>query len=150
MKTIFDWFKRNLYVVLFLVLEVFSIGLYLRYHQQEEARFLDFCTGVRGRFASVFGDRKSRESLLNRERGLWDAGVREAFKIRFESLFRSSGEAGAGSECFPAQACRSFGRRRGSGQPVEEEKKHRLMMDAKKHDRHGEKICRCAVRLRGL
>ena len=63
MKTIFDWFKRNLYVVLFLVLEVFSIGLYLRYHQQEEARFLDFCTGVRGRFASVFGDRKSRESL---------------------------------------------------------------------------------------
>lgn len=70
MKNILQWFKRNLYVVLFLALEVFSLSLFFRYHQQQESRFYNFCTSVKGRFLSVCGDRRDKRELRMENRRL--------------------------------------------------------------------------------
>lgn len=70
MKNILQWFKRNFYVVLFLALEVLSLTLFFRYHQQQESRFFNFCTSVKGRFFSVFGDRRDKRELCSENRRL--------------------------------------------------------------------------------
>ena len=63
MKNVIQLLKRNFYIVLFLALEAVSLSMFLHNSQQQESRFYDFCTGVKGLFLSVGGDYRSRHDL---------------------------------------------------------------------------------------
>lgn len=69
MKNIFQLLKRNFYVLLFLILEAVSLVLFFRYHQQQQSRLYDFCTGVRGNFMSS-GEYRTRRELLDENQRL--------------------------------------------------------------------------------
>lgn len=70
MKNIRLWLKRNLYVVLFLLLEFFSVGVFFRYHPMQESGFYSFCAGIKGRCSAVFGGEHSRKALREENRRL--------------------------------------------------------------------------------
>ncbi len=63
MKNLVQLLKRNFYIVLFLVLEAVALAMFFRNSQQQESRFYNFCTSVKGIFLSVGGDYRSRQEL---------------------------------------------------------------------------------------
>lgn len=65
MKNIFQFLKRNFYVLLFLILEAVALTVFFRYHQQQQSRLYSFCTGLKGSFLSSSEYRTKTE--LSRE-----------------------------------------------------------------------------------
>lgn len=89
MKNIWLWLKRNLYVVLFLLLEVFSVGFFFRHNPMQESGFFNFYTSVKGRCSAVFGGEHGREALRRENRRLQaeNAALRATLET---SYFRTS------------------------------------------------------------
>lgn len=76
MKTLLQLLKRNLYLLVFLVLEILSVSLFFRYNQQQESRFFSFCTAIRGSFFSMGESRESRGSLRKENAALMQENAR--------------------------------------------------------------------------
>ena len=63
MNQILQLLKKNLYLVLFVLLETIALVLFFSNSQQPSARLYELCTAVRGRFLSIGGDVRSKKAL---------------------------------------------------------------------------------------
>lgn len=63
MKILLQILKRNLYLLVFLILEILAMALFFQYNQQQEARFFSFCTALKGYFFSIGENQDSKRDL---------------------------------------------------------------------------------------
>ncbi len=63
MNQILQLLRRNLYIVVFLLLETIALFLFFNSSQQPSSKLYEFCTAVKGYFISIGGDVRSKDEL---------------------------------------------------------------------------------------